>query len=186
VAAGDNPASCAALLPQLPAANASTLRLLAQVCAHIHAEAATNEMDALALAEVLAPCVAWKPPPRPQPGQPGASAGAAGLMADLRKSLTRGASSEAAAAAAAATGAQGAGQQPQQHQQHDGGQQQHDEAARMQPLDEAELEAVVTVLEHMISSFSGVFGDGPAAGADAGAAAGPRSPGASNGGVLSG
>jgi hypothetical protein len=31
VAAGDNPASCAALLSQLPAANAGTLRLLMQV-----------------------------------------------------------------------------------------------------------------------------------------------------------
>lgn len=32
VAAGDNPASCQSLLPQLPAANAGTLRLLMQVC----------------------------------------------------------------------------------------------------------------------------------------------------------
>lgn len=61
MAAGESPELCRTLVQQLPAANANTLRLLIETCAHVNAQAAANEMDAQALAETLAPCVAWKP-----------------------------------------------------------------------------------------------------------------------------
>jgi hypothetical protein len=57
VAAGDHPAASQVLLQQLPPANANTLQLLLQTCHYINEHAATNEMDAQALAEVLVPCL---------------------------------------------------------------------------------------------------------------------------------
>lgn len=196
VAAGDHPASCQALLPQLPAANAGTLRLLmqvgalvagilqrlqlvvllaprlhiapwgcaahkwlvvitccccvcmlAQVCSLIHAEAAQNEMDALALAEVLVPCMAWKPPAKPQvQGGPGPWQG-------LAKALTLNKNSGAAAAAA---GLQTGGIADAEAEAAAADEQ--EEASRVVPLEDAELEAVVTVVEYIISNFAGVFG----------------------------
>lgn len=131
-----------------------------QVCSLIHAEAAQNEMDAVALAEVLVPCMAWKPPAKPQLGQ-----GGPGAWQGLAKALTLNKTSGAAAAAGLQTGgvdAVGAADveaaaraaDEQQQQQH------MDEANRVVPLEDAELEAVVTVVEHMISNYSNVFGSG--------------------------
>ena len=138
-----------------------------QVCWHVQSEAAQNEMDALALAEVLVPCMAWKPPAKPQ-----GSGAAGGPWQGLAKALTLNKTAGAAAAGGlstgsidAASGEAGAGvdaaagaaagrvagdeQQQQQHM---------DEANRVLPLDDAEMEAVVTVVEYMISNFSSVFG----------------------------
>jgi hypothetical protein len=108
-------------------------------------------MDALALAEVLVPCMAWKPPAKPQ-GQ-----GGPGPWQGLAKALTLNKNSGAAAAAAglqtggvaeaeaeAAAAARAADEQ--------------EEANRVVPLEDAELEAVVTVVEYMISNYAGVFG----------------------------
>jgi len=131
-----------------------------QVCSHIHAEAAQNEMDALALAEVLVPCIAWKPPAKPQ------GTGAPGPWQGLAKALTlnkttgaaAGSADTAAAAAsttegdaAAATAARGVADEQQQQQQG------MDEANRVLPLNDAEMEAVVTVVEYMVTNYSSVF-----------------------------
>jgi hypothetical protein len=52
VAAGDCPESAGALVQQMPPANANTLRLLVQTCSYMNEQAALNEMDSQALAEV--------------------------------------------------------------------------------------------------------------------------------------
>jgi hypothetical protein len=52
VAAGDCPESAGALLQQMPPANANALRLLVQTCSYMNEQAAVNEMDSQALAEV--------------------------------------------------------------------------------------------------------------------------------------
>jgi hypothetical protein len=138
--------------------------LLVQLCSLIQAEAAQNEMDALALAEVLVPCMAWKPAKPPGAGGPGPWQG-------LAKALTLNKASGAAAAAglqpggteaAAGAGAGGEGEAAAAGQQgpladEQQQQQQLEEASRVQPLDDAELEAVVRVVEFMISNFAGVF-----------------------------
>lgn len=72
VAAADNPGLARELLGELPHANANVLKVLLQLCYYISEQAAANEMDALALAEVLAPCVAWKPAPKPSSTSSGA------------------------------------------------------------------------------------------------------------------
>eukprot|EP00879_Flechtneria_rotunda_P022379 GHRR01023614.1.p1 GENE.GHRR01023614.1~~GHRR01023614.1.p1 ORF type:complete len:340 (+),score=135.49 GHRR01023614.1:555-1574(+) len=163
VAAGDQPDSCRSLLHQLPAANAWTLRLLMQTCHYINEQAATNEMDSQALAEVLAPCLAWKPPPKPQGGTAPPWQGIAKGIANLTSSPVS-AGSDGAAATAAGTesgsateaglvstavgvteNVSGVSVTSQQ------------ELHKVTPLDEAELEAVVTVLEHMISNYNNVF-----------------------------
>jgi hypothetical protein len=127
-----------------------------QVCSLIHAEAAQNEMDALALAEVLVPCMAWKPPAKPQnPAGPGpwqglakaltlnkglGAAAAAGQQTDgVEAAAGAGGGGEEAAAAAAARATE---------------EQQHEVVA----LEDAELEAVVTVVEYMITNYGSVFG----------------------------
>jgi hypothetical protein len=127
----------------------------------IHAEAAQNEMDAVALAEVLVPCMAWKPPAKPQSGQ-----GGPGAWQGLAKALTLNKTTGSAAAAGLQTGGvdiAGAGDadtaarsadEQRQQQQH------MEEANRVVPLEDAELEAVVTVVEHMISNYSSVFSSG--------------------------
>lgn len=129
-----------------------------QVCSHIHAEAAQNEMDALALAEVLVPCIAWKPPAKPQgTGAPGPWQGLAkALTLNKNTGAAAGSADTAAAAAggttegdAAATAAQGVADEQQQ--------QRMDEANRVLPLNDAELEAVVTVVEFMVTNYSSVF-----------------------------
>lgn len=157
VAAGDHPKSCTSLLQQLPAANAGALRLIMQTCSYINEQAAVNEMDSQALAEVLAHVVAWKPAPKPErsTGQ--------GPWQGLTKALTlhRGAAAagdsgttppvEAGDAAGAAEGAQESVATLSLS----------DAAAdvqRVTPLDDAELEAIVTVLEYVISNFGTVFG----------------------------
>jgi hypothetical protein len=128
-----------------------------QVCSLIYAEAAQNEMDAVALAEVLVPCMAWKPPAKPQPGQ-----GGPGPWQGLAKALTLNKTSGAAAAAGLQTGGmdtEGAGDADAAAAKAADEQQQHmEEANRVVPLEDAELEAVVTVVEHMISNYSSVFG----------------------------
>ena len=68
------PDSVHSVLQQMPAANLNVLRLLLELCSFINTQSAVNEMDALALAEVLAPCMAWRPAPKPQPA-PGGSMG---------------------------------------------------------------------------------------------------------------
>jgi hypothetical protein len=130
-----------------------------QVCSLIHAEAAQNEMDALALAEVLVPCMAWKPPAKPQnPAGPGPWQG-------LAKALALNKGSGAAAAAGLQTGgvdaAAGAGAGVEVEEAAAAAavrateeQQQHEVVA----LEDAELEAVVTVVEYMISNYGSVFG----------------------------
>jgi hypothetical protein len=115
--------------------------------------------------QVLAPVLAWKPPPKPQPaagqGPFGgltkaltlnkATTAAAAADAEQGTAAAAGAASEAegeaqglpaSTAAAAAAAAGGAGLA---------------EAHKVLPLDDAELDAVVTVLEYMISHYSSVF-----------------------------
>jgi len=69
------PDSVHSVLQQMPAANLNVLRLLLELCSFINTQSAVNEMDALALAEVLAPCVAWRPAPKPQPAPVAAGPG---------------------------------------------------------------------------------------------------------------
>ncbi|WIA30663.1 hypothetical protein OEZ86_000737 [Tetradesmus obliquus] len=168
VAAGDCPESAGALLHQMPPANANALRLLMQTCCYMNEQAALNEMDSQALAEVLAPVLAWKPPPKPQPAagqgpfggltkaltlnkataaaagaadaEPGSAAAAAGSTAAAGDA--EGEPQVPASTAAAAVAANSAGLA---------------EAHKVLPLDDAELDAVVTVLEYMISHCSSVF-----------------------------
>lgn len=142
------------------------LGVVLQVCAYIHAEAAQNEMDAQALAEVLGPCLAWKPPAKPQgTGGPGPwqglakalslnkGAGApAATAADAKSATAADAKSAAAGSEEAAAAACYGGLDSHQQQQS-----QADDAHRVVPLNEAELEAVTTVVEYMISNFSSVF-----------------------------
>lgn len=52
-----------AAMQELPAANLNALWLLLETLNRIAADAATNEMDARALAASLAPRLAWKAPP---------------------------------------------------------------------------------------------------------------------------
>ena len=68
IAAGDISADTAALAPpllmELPAANLNALWLLLETMARVAGNAAVNEMDARALAEVFAPKLAWHSPPK--------------------------------------------------------------------------------------------------------------------------
>eukprot|EP00878_Enallax_costatus_P044948 GHUV01053756.1.p1 GENE.GHUV01053756.1~~GHUV01053756.1.p1 ORF type:complete len:292 (+),score=104.51 GHUV01053756.1:154-1029(+) len=157
VAAGDHPGSCMSLLQQLPAANVGVLRLIMQTCSYINEQAAVNEMDSQALAEVLAHVVAWKPAPKAE-----RNAGP-GPWQGLTKALTLNRGSTAAvdsgtAAAGEATDPAAAAEAVQGTAAAAGS---HADAAsdvhRVTPLDDAELEAVVTVLEYIISNFSSVF-----------------------------
>jgi hypothetical protein len=118
--------------------------------------------------QVLAPVLAWKPPPKPQP------AAGQGPFGGLTKALTLNKATAAAAAssadaeagaaaatapdAAAAAGAEaeGEGQLPASTTA-GGGAAGLSEAHKVLPLDDAELDAVVTVLEYMISHYSSVF-----------------------------
>jgi hypothetical protein len=123
--------------------------------------------------QVLAPVLAWKPPPKPQP------AAGQGPFGGLTKALTLNKATAAAAAAAAssadaepgaaaATGpdataaaaeVEGEGQLPASTTAAaaGGGATGLSEAHKVLPLDDAELDAVVTVLEYMISHYSSVF-----------------------------
>jgi hypothetical protein len=110
-------------------------------------------MDSLALAEVLVPCMAWKPPVKVPQGQ-----GGPGPLQSLAKALTLNKAAGAAAAAGVgdaavegdAAAARGAGDEQQQQHMED--------ASKVVPLEDAELEAVVTVVDYMISNYSSVFG----------------------------
>ena len=68
IAAGDISADTAALAPpllmELPAANLNALWLLLEMLARVAGNAAVNEMDAQALAEVFTPKLAWHAPPK--------------------------------------------------------------------------------------------------------------------------
>ncbi|KAF6259420.1 Rho GTPase activation protein [Scenedesmus sp. NREL 46B-D3] len=164
VAAGDCPASAGALVQQMPPANANALRLLVQTCSYMNEQAAVNEMDSQALAEALAPVLAWKPPPKPQPA---ASQGAfAGLTKAL--SLNKATAADAEPGVAAATGPDAAAGAESEGEAYvppstaaaaaaAGGGVGLSEAHRVLLLDDAELDAVVTVLEYMISHYSSVF-----------------------------
>eukprot|EP00882_Tetradesmus_deserticola_P018635 GHRQ01020015.1.p1 GENE.GHRQ01020015.1~~GHRQ01020015.1.p1 ORF type:complete len:336 (+),score=135.28 GHRQ01020015.1:1058-2065(+) len=163
VAAGDCPASAGALLQQMPPANGNTLRLLMQTCSHMNEQAAVNEMDSQALAEVLAPVLAWKPPAKPQPA---ASQGPfVGLTKALTLNRTTSADTELGVAAGsgpdAAAGAEAEGKAlvppSTAAGAAAGGGAGLSEAHRVLPLDDAELDAIVTVLEYMISHFGSVF-----------------------------
>ncbi|GBF93919.1 hypothetical protein Rsub_06168 [Raphidocelis subcapitata] len=113
-----------AVVAQLPAANGNVLRLLLEVCSYVNANSAATEMDSLALAQVLAPCVAWLPPTlKPQKSAPAPPLAAAGELA----------AEEAAAAAAAFASDSG--------------------AAHMMPLEGDEADAIVVVLEALIDGF---------------------------------
>ncbi|KAK9822854.1 hypothetical protein WJX81_004338 [Elliptochloris bilobata] len=57
------PGRVAALVQQLPPANLSTLQVLLELLHRVAAHAGANGMDAGALGEVFAPCMAWSPPP---------------------------------------------------------------------------------------------------------------------------
>ncbi|GBF87810.1 hypothetical protein Rsub_00521 [Raphidocelis subcapitata] len=126
------PSKSAALLQQLPPVNSNVLRVLLEVCHYCNHNAAATEMDALALAQSLAPCVAWLPPP------------------------TR------AHRVAPPSG----GEQQQQEQQQEEQQQQQDAAAagaseadhRVVHLEGEEAQAIVHVLEGLISRFPIIFG----------------------------
>lgn len=163
VSAGDHPDSCAPLVQQLPAANAGALRLIMQTCSYVNEHAAVNEMDAQALAEVLAHAVAWKPAPKSErPAGPGPWQGLTKALtlnrpsqpvgesgsADMTSTTSAAAEGEAAgeAAATAAAGDRGG--------QAEGG---AAEVHKVTPLDDAELDAIVMVLEYMISNYSSVF-----------------------------
>lgn len=123
-------------------------------------------MDALALAEVLVPCLAWKPPAKPQNTNSAGPGGPLQGLQGLAKALTLNKTAGAAAAAglqaggsvdAAAGGGAAVGEAAaavgDAHQQ----QQSVDDGSRVVPLDDAELEAVVTVVAHMISNYGSVF-----------------------------
>jgi len=68
IAAGEISADTAALAPpllmELPAANLNALWMLLETLARVAGNAAVNEMDARALAEVFAPKLAWHSPPK--------------------------------------------------------------------------------------------------------------------------
>ena len=68
IAAGEISADTAALSPpllmELPAANLNALWLLLEMLSRVAANAAVNEMDARALAQVFAPKMAWLAPPK--------------------------------------------------------------------------------------------------------------------------
>lgn len=132
--------------------------MLAQVCSLIHVEAAQNEMDALALAEVLVPCIAWKPPAKPQ------AQGGPGPWQGLAKALTLNKNSGAAAAAGLQTGGTTDTEAEAAAAAARAADEQAEEANRVMPLEDAELEAVVTVVEYMISNFAGVFGSSSGSG----------------------
>jgi hypothetical protein len=122
--------------------------------------------------QVLAPVIAWKPPAKPQP------AAGQGPFVGLTKALTLNKATAAAAAssadaesgAAAASGpdaaaptagaeSEGEGHVPTSFTAAaaGGGVAGLSEAHKVLPLDDAELDAVVTVLEYMISHYSSVF-----------------------------
>lgn len=120
------------------------------------------EWNCVLLVQVLAPVVAWKPPPRPQASGQGPFQGFAKALtfrqpaADAATAEGDTAAAEAAgvggdAAATAAEAVEGVGHLPIS-------QAGLAEAHKVTPLDDAELDAIVTVLEYMISHFSGVFG----------------------------
>jgi len=117
-----------ALLAQLPATNANVLRLLLEVCYWVSHFAAETEMDALALAQALAPCVAWLP---------------STLRATRTGSFSiqgpDGSSEDAAAAAAAAASSSGA-------------------ADRIVALEGEEAQAIVLVMEALINRFAHIYG----------------------------
>ncbi|KIZ05711.1 hypothetical protein MNEG_2243 [Monoraphidium neglectum] len=125
-----------ALLAALPAANANVLRLLLEVAYYVNGNAADTEMDSLALAQALAPCVAWLPPAL-KPARPVAASGdgadaqepASAANADVPATATGG------AAVAAAEGAQ-----------------------KIVPLEGDEAQAVVLVLESLINRYAHIFG----------------------------
>jgi hypothetical protein len=154
VAAADHLDTTGLLVKGLPPANANTLRLLLQLCALINKEATVNEMDAQALAEVLLPCLAWKPAPKPAAG------GGAGPWQGLGRALSKKEPAEAGAAAAAAAAA---GDAPAAAAaEGEGGAEAAAAAAgqdghRIVHLEGAEAEALVLVLEHMITHYDQVF-----------------------------
>ena len=67
IAAGDISADTAMVSPpllmELPAANLNALWLLLDMLSRVAANAAVNEMDARALAQIFAPKLAWLAPP---------------------------------------------------------------------------------------------------------------------------
>ncbi|KAI8474065.1 MAG: Rho GTPase activation protein [Monoraphidium minutum] len=95
-AADLDPARVDGLLDALPAANFNVLRLLLETAHYVHANAADTDMDALALAQALAPCIAWLPPNLKPLKSPGAAAAAAADGGDAAAA----AAAEAAAAPA--------------------------------------------------------------------------------------
>lgn len=153
VAAGDHPEASAALLQQLPPANAGALSLIIQTCSLINEQAAVNEMDSQALAEVLAHVVAWKPAPRSE------RSAAPGPWQNITKALALNRPTPATGDAAGADAAEDdaekkvvgtAAHMPEQESAGSA------EAHKVTPLDDAELDAIVTVLEYMISNYSTV------------------------------
>lgn len=123
-------------------------------------------MDAQALAEVLAHVVAWKPAQKSdRTAGPGPWQGLTKALTLNRPSppISEPTAADAATSSKATAGAEGqtaglsavvpaaAGEA--------GGQAEcaAAEVHKLAPLDDAELDAVVTVLEHMISNYSSIF-----------------------------
>lgn len=134
IAAAADVSQLGSLVAQMPAANANSLRLLLEVCHYVNLNAADTEMDALALAQALAPCVAWLPPAFKAPKAP-----AAGDTALAAAAATAG--EEAPAPAAAAPGADAGGSS----------------LKSIVPLEGDEAQAVILVLEALISKYTDVF-----------------------------
>ena len=60
------PALANLVLAELPPANQCTLSLLLETFYRLCGNAAVNEMDGHTVATVMAPCLAWNPPPKPK------------------------------------------------------------------------------------------------------------------------
>ncbi|KIZ02216.1 hypothetical protein MNEG_5743 [Monoraphidium neglectum] len=110
IAAGDL-GQVGSVAARLPPASANVLRLLLEVCHHVDANAADTEMDARALAEALAPCVAWLPPSlKPYKAPPAATPARATAAPDARPAAGAGAPfAEGAAGPASTDGGAGPG-----------------------------------------------------------------------------
>lgn len=126
------------LLLQLPAANLNALSLVLGVGWSVAQQAAVNEMDALALAQVLTPLLLWKPP-RPPPKPVGTSWGFSRVLGQ--------------AAAAKNTPPS----LPTVEEDGDEGEGLPGASAATVPLEGIELDNVVSIVEYMIANAQILF-----------------------------
>lgn len=149
-------------LPQeLPAANANTLRLILEMCRFISLEAAVNEMDALALAQVFAPLLLWRQAPSPQPA-PAATPLAISLVSKYLPLTSKGPTSGAQGGDAddAHVSAHGSSDQMDASSANGADSRAHAQVIDRQdvayPLQGSDMQAAVIVIEHMVNNFTSV------------------------------